>query len=89
MIRNKTISTDNVLVSFDVTNCFGNIQLELELEIIDRDFDVIAEHTPIEKEDFMLMLRICLQHGNYFVFEDKFYKQNLGISLTNCFESSQ
>lgn len=77
MIRTKTISQDNVLVSFDVTNCFGNIPVELALELIDRDFDLIAEHTPIGKEDFLLMLRICLQHGNHFVFEDKFYKQKL------------
>lgn len=42
---------------------------------------MIVEHTPIDKDDFLNMLRICLQHGNYFVFEDKFYKQNLGMFM--------
>lgn len=53
MIRKKRITRGNVLESFDVTN----IPTELALEIIERDFDVIAEHTPINKNDFMEMLR--------------------------------
>lgn len=80
LIRKKNITIDNVLVSFDETICFGSIPVELALDIIDQDFDLIARHTSIDKEDFLKMLRICLQHGNYFVFE-KFYKQNLGMFM--------
>lgn len=81
MVRRETLNKDNVLVSFDVVNCFGNIPTELALEIIERDFTVIAEHTPLCKDDFLTMLRICLQHANYFVFEGKFYRQNLGMFM--------
>lgn len=55
------VTKDHVLVSFDVVNCFGNIPTELALQIIERNFNIIAEHTPIGKEDFLELLRIYLQ----------------------------
>lgn len=45
MVRRKRISKGHVLVSFDIVNCFGNIPTESALEIIQREFDIIAEHT--------------------------------------------
>lgn len=55
--------------------------MDLALEIIERDFHLIEEHTPIAKEDFMTMLRICLKEANYFVYEDKFYRQKRGMFM--------
>lgn len=81
MVRKRRITQGHVLVSFDVVNCFGNIPTELALQIIERDFDIIAEHTPIGKGDFLAMLKVCLQLANYFVFEGKFYSQNLGMFM--------
>lgn len=73
---------------FDVVNFFGNIpvdpvDLDLALELIERDFHLIGQHTPIEKENFMQMLRICCKDANYY--DGKFYKQKkdmfMGSSL--------
>lgn len=80
-IRRMHISEDNFLVSFDVVNCFGNIPVELALEMIDRDFHLIEPHTCIGKEDFMKMLNLCLSEANYFVYEDKFYRQKRGMFM--------
>lgn len=78
-IRRVNISKDHVLVSFDVVNCFGNIPVELALEMIEKDFHLVEPNTCIAKEDFMKMLKICLCEANYFVYENKFYRQKRGI----------
>lgn len=80
-IRHMNISEVNVLVSFDVVNCFGNIPVELALEIIERDFHLVEPHTCIDKEDFIKMLKLCLNEANYFVYEDKFYRQKRGMFM--------
>lgn len=80
-MRNIQIKDGYILVSFDVINCFGTIPVDLALEIIERDFHLIEAHTPIGKEDFMAMLRICLKDANYFVYEGKYYRQNKGMFM--------
>lgn len=69
------------MVSFDVVNCFGNVPVDLALEIIEEEFDKISEHTPIPKTIFMNLLKFCLNQCNYFVFDGKFYKQLLGMFM--------
>lgn len=76
-----TITAGNKLVSFDVVNCFGQIPTELAMEIIERDFHLVEMHTPIPKERFLHMLRVCLKEANYFVYEGKFFRQNLGMFM--------
>lgn len=75
------ITNGNVLASYDVVNCFGNIPTKLALEIIARDFHLIENHTPIPKEQFLKLLDLCLNRANYFVYKGKFYKQNLGMFM--------
>lgn len=62
-------------------NCFGTIPVDLALEIIERDFHLIEENTPIEKDDFMAMLKICLKDANYFMYDGKYYRQNKGMFM--------
>lgn len=81
LIRGKRITKGNILVSYDVVNCFGTIPTELALELIERDFDRVEQVTPIPKEDFLKMLKICLEQANYFVFAGKFYRQKLGMFM--------
>lgn len=81
MLKGKTITIGNVLVSFDVVNCFGKIPTKLAMMLIERDFHLIEDHTPIPKEEFMKMLDLCLNHANYFVYQGDFYKQNLGMFM--------
>lgn len=73
--RGKSIRKGNVLTSYDVVNRFGEIPVELALEIIERDFHMVEQHAPIPKKEFIEMLKICLQPANYFVFAGKFYRQ--------------
>lgn len=70
------------MVSFDVVNCFGNIPVELALEIIERKFDEkIKQHTNIPKKMFMNLLRFCLIDCNYFTFDGKIYRQLFGLFM--------
>ncbi|XP_037049480.1 uncharacterized protein LOC119083782 isoform X2 [Bradysia coprophila] len=80
-IRKTRITKGNVLVSYDVVNCFGTIPTSLALSIIERDFHMIEKVTPIPKESFLQMLKLCLEQANYFVFADKFYRQKLGMFM--------
>lgn len=81
LLKTIKITAGNVLASFDVVNCYGNIPTKMALEIIERDFHYIEEHTPIPKEKFMQLLDVCLNHANYFVYKGKHYKQNRGMFM--------
>ncbi|XP_037048105.1 uncharacterized protein LOC119082641 [Bradysia coprophila] len=81
LMKNIKITEGNILVSFDVVNCFGNIPTKLALELIERDFKLIEEHTPIPKEKFMQLLDVCLNHANHFVYNGKHYRQNKGMFM--------
>lgn len=86
--RRAKISPGNVLVSFDVVNCFGTIPVDLALQIIDRDFERrIQPHTTLPKEEFMALLRICLKEANYFVYNDLFYRQLIGMFMGSSLAS--
>lgn len=50
------ITDGNVLVSFDVVNCFGNIPTELALQIIEKDFR--RPHTNPEGEVHSIARRL-------------------------------
>lgn len=80
-MKHVKLTNGNILVSFDVVNCFGNIPTKMALDIIERDFHLIENHTPIPKEQFLKMLDICLNKANYFVYKGKFYRQNLGMFM--------
>lgn len=81
LVRGKTITEGNVLVSYDVVNCFGIIPTEKALELIERDFHMVEHQTPIPKKQFMKMLDICLHEANYFVYAGKFYRQRKGMFM--------
>ncbi len=81
LIRKQNITRGNVLVSYDVVNCFGNIPTNKALELIERDFHLIEQQTPIPKKEFLTMLKICLQEANYFAFSGKFYRQTKGMFM--------
>lgn len=63
-------------------NCFGSISTELAIRIIDDDFErVIRPHTNMEREDFIELLRICLNECNYLLFKGQLYRQLNGIFM--------
>lgn len=87
-LRHKHIPNGNILVSFDVVNCFNNIPVDLVLEIISRDFHKISKTTRIPKENFIEMLKFCLIDANYFLVNECYYRQNEGLFM-GCSLSSK
>lgn len=79
--RQMTISDNNILVSFDVVNCFAIIPTKLAISIIIEDFALIQPHTHIPKDQFVALLKLCLEEANYFSHEDKFYRQVIGMFM--------
>lgn len=78
-LKHTPISNDNILVSFDVVNCFSNISVELALRIIERDFVHIATVCEIPRAKFMELLRFCLVDCNFFRYENNYYRQVMGL----------
>lgn len=73
------------MVSFDVENCFGSIPVSLAIEIIERDFDsIINKHTNIQKGEFINLLKFCLCECNFFTYENRTYRQLLGMFMGSC-----
>lgn len=81
LIKHTNFNSDNILVSFDVVNCYGNIPTEIAIRIIEQNFDKIEANTNIPKDLFIRMLKFCLNEANYFIFQGKFYKQLLGMFM--------
>lgn len=81
-IRKVSIPVGHILVSYDVVNCFGNIPTALTIDIIENEFDAhIKSYTGIPKEEFMQLLKICLNEANYFGFDGKIYRQLIGMFM--------
>ena len=49
--------------------------------MVEKDFRLIEPHTCIGKEDFIKLLRLCLNEANYFVYENQFYRQHRGMFM--------
>lgn len=80
-VKKTRIDPNNVLVSFDVVNCFSNIPTELALKLIERDFDKVARVSKIPKDMFIDLLRFCLHDCNFFKYNNLFYKQKFGLFM--------
>lgn len=65
----KKISPGNILVSFDVVNCFGNIPTDLAIKLVQEQFGKISQKTIIPEADFMALLKFCLEEANYFSYK--------------------
>ncbi|XP_073821583.1 uncharacterized protein [Musca autumnalis] len=80
-IENIKINPDEVLISFDVVSLFPSIPVNLVLNTIEDKWDTIKTHTTIPKELFMDILTLCIKDTRYFIYDDKFYKQNKGMPM--------
>lgn len=75
------LEEDNILVSFDATSLFTNIPIPLVLELVEKSWDVIKEHTRIPKLKFLEILRFCIIDNNYLEFNKIFYQQKQGVPM--------
>lgn len=87
-IKNKRFLRGYRMASFDMENCFGSISTTLAIELVENDFDTkIRQHTTLEKDDFIALLRICLDECNYLLYKGQFYRQLNGIFMGNSLGS--
>jgi len=58
---NDTYIYDEILISFDVVSLFPSIPTDLAIDIINRKWTEIKNHTDIPKQLFMEIIRFCVQ----------------------------
>ena len=79
------ITFDTIFFSIDVVNLYGSIPIS---EAIDAVLEKLAAHREeidtfgLSHDDVRTLLRHCLEK-NVFRFDDKFYRQTLGIAMGN------
>lgn len=80
VINNVLLPPGYVLVSLDVISLFTNIPLHLVIDSIVEDWELVADHTGISKDEFIKLLSF-LFNCSTFIFDNKFYKQNFGTPM--------
>jgi len=71
---------DVVLVSLDVVSLFTNVPVDLILEILEKKWSYIHDHTRLPKNEFISATKFILQ-STFFHFNNKYYKQTFGVSM--------
>ncbi|XP_055604815.1 uncharacterized protein LOC129753045 [Uranotaenia lowii] len=79
-ITKKVLPVGSVLFSLDVVSLFTNVPVDYAIQSVELRWTEIAEHTDIEKESFIEMLRIVLQ-SNFFQLNGKIYAQKFGVPM--------
>jgi hypothetical protein len=69
------------LVSFDVKSMFTNIPLDLVLDIVNERWHEIKGFTKLLKKWFNILLKFCIFDCNYFLGNNKFYRQKSGLAM--------
>ena len=77
--RENAISNTKML-SFDVKALFTNVPINTVLNFIDRKIDEGCISTPIPRNDFMSLVKVCVENSS-FQFKHKFYKQKFGMAM--------
>ncbi|XP_044755026.1 uncharacterized protein LOC123313980 [Coccinella septempunctata] len=79
-MNNLAIPPNQVILSLDVVNLYGNIHNELVKRVINEKWNIIQQHTTMPKSLFMEILNFLLENS-YFSFQNKFYKQIFGSAM--------
>ena len=82
-IREQTLQSDEVLVSFDDISLFTNVPTSLAVDVAHRhlqDDDTLKERTALEVEEIVTLLKLCLD-ATYLCFRDKYYQQTFGMAM--------
>ncbi|XP_055842777.1 uncharacterized protein LOC129909729 [Episyrphus balteatus] len=75
------LEQDHILVSFDVVSLFTNIPIPLVLDLVEKSWDIIKDHTRIPKLKFLEILRFCVIDNNYLEYDKIFYQQKQGVPM--------
>lgn len=80
-VKNLTINENEKMVSFDVVSLFPSIPVDLGLNIIEERWEEISQYTKMPKTMFLNILKFCIKENRYFKYEDKIYKQKVGLPM--------
>ncbi|KFD45032.1 hypothetical protein M513_14091 [Trichuris suis] len=83
-IRNYNLETDEILVSYDVKELFPSIPISDALDtlynLLNADTNLLSI-TKLNPFHIIKLVSFCMQEGNYFLFDNKFYKQSNGVPM--------
>lgn len=79
-ISGAQTAEDEIMFSLDVTSLYTNVPIDYAMECIDRRWDEIGDHTPIEKNSFVAAVKLVLG-STFFVYRGEFYKQTFGVPM--------
>ncbi|KXJ77879.1 hypothetical protein RP20_CCG006257 [Aedes albopictus] len=74
------ISEDEVMFSLDVTSLYTNVPVDYAIECINRRWNEVEAHTPIDQNSFVAAVKLVLG-STFFVHRGVFYKQNFGVPM--------
>lgn len=80
-IRDVKLPRGHILVSFDVKSLFTNVSVDAVLDIIDRKWPKLQEHTNMPLDTFRRLLKLLLVDCNYFKHGDNLYQQTFGLPM--------
>lgn len=80
-IGDLEIGSEECMVSFDVISLFTSVPLDHFFKLIDKNWDSLAQFTRIPKDFFLKLLKFCLVDNNYFLSNDRFYRQVSGAPM--------
>lgn len=75
------VGVDECLVSFDVVSLFTSVPIEHFFNLINEKWESMEHFSRIPRELFMKLLKFCLVDGNYFLSNDKLYRQVAGAPM--------
>ena len=81
ILNEITLQPDDVMVSFDVVSMYEKIPSKLVYKALQQRWPIIEQHTPIPWNEFKAMVKLCIEDGNYIMFDNKFYKQMDGLTI--------
>ena len=82
-INNEIVRENEELVSFDVENMYGNINVDQAMEITGEYLSndpTLKDRTPYSVSDILKLLNLCLKN-TYFSYRGTIYKQVKGLSM--------
>ena len=82
-IRETTLNTDDIMVSFDVVSLFTKVPVEEALNAISsrlQEDETLEERTSLSSGEVCKLTSLCLK-STYFQFKDSFYEQLEGVAM--------
>lgn len=82
-LQGLEVSTEQKLVSYDVTALFTSVPVDKALEVITRKLnndDTLEDRTDLTVEQISQLLEVCL-NTTYFLYNGKYYQQTHGAAM--------